>query len=75
MKNNRIFKYFIAGLLYLLPLVVFGYVLYIAFIWIDGIIPEEYNKIPGLGILIIVAFLTVFGWLPTIPKLDAIATQ
>ena len=75
MKNNKIFKYFIAGLLYLLPLVVFGYVLYIAFIWIDGIIPEEYNKIPGLGIVIIVTFLTIFGWFTTISKIDDVAKQ
>ena len=57
MKNNKLFKFFIAGLLYLLPLVVFGYVLYSAFILIDGIIPDEYRFIPGLGILIIVVFL------------------
>ncbi|MEN8928225.1 MAG: DUF502 domain-containing protein [Flavobacteriales bacterium] len=75
MKNNKVFKYFIAGLVYLLPLVVFGYVLYISFIWIDGIIPKEYNKIPGLGILIIIAFLTIFGWFTTVSKLDDIAKQ
>ena len=73
MKNNKIFKYFIAGLLYLLPLVIFGFVLYKAFIWVDGLIPEEYNKIPGLGILIIIAFLTVFGWFTTVSKIDDVA--
>ncbi|MGB1040345.1 MAG: DUF502 domain-containing protein [Flavobacteriales bacterium] len=72
MKNNKIFKYFIAGLLYLLPLVIFGFVLYKAFIWVDGLIPEEYN-IPGLGILIIIAFLTVFGWFTTVSKIDDVA--
>ena len=75
MKNNRLFKYFIAGLLYLLPLVVFGYVLYSAFILIDGIIPDEYRFIPGLGILIIVVFLIIFGWFTTVSRIDDIAKQ
>ena len=75
MKNNKLFKYFIAGLLYLLPIVVFGFVLYTAFVWVDGIIPDEYRFIPGLGILIIVAFLILFGWFTTISKIDDIAKE
>ena len=72
MKNNRLFKYFIAGLLYLLPLIVFGFVLYTTFMWVDGIIPEKYRSIPGLGILIIVIFLIIFGWFTTVSKIDDI---
>lgn len=75
MKNNKVFKFFLAGLVYLLPLVIFGYVLYVAFIWVDGLIPKEYKLIPGLGILIIIAFLTLFGWFTTVSKLDDIAKQ
>ena len=75
MKNNKIFKFFLAGLVYLLPLVIFGYVLYVAFIWVDGLIPKEYKLIPGIGILIIIAFLTLFGWFTTVSKLDDIAKQ
>ncbi len=75
MKNNRLFKYFIAGLLYLLPIVVFGFVLYKAFTWVDSIIPDEYRFIPGLGIVIIVIFLILFGWFTTISKIDDIAKE
>lgn len=75
MKNNLLFKYFIAGLLYLLPIVVFGFVLYTAFVWVDGIIPDDYRFIPGLGILIIVIFLILFGWFTTVSKIDDIAKE
>ncbi|MDA9066224.1 DUF502 domain-containing protein [Flavobacteriales bacterium] len=75
MKNNKLFKFFIAGLLYLLPIVVFGYVLYKAFVWVDGIIPDDYRFIPGLGILIIVIFLILFGWFTTVSRIDNIAKE
>lgn len=75
MKNNLLFKYFIAGLLYLLPIIVFGFVLYTAFVWVDGIIPDDYRFIPGLGILIIVVFLILFGWFTTVSKIDDIAKE
>jgi len=75
MKNNKLFKFFIAGLLYLLPIIVFIIVLYKAFIWVDGIIPDEYRFIPGLGIVIIIIFLILFGWFTTISKIDDIAKE
>ncbi len=60
MKNviQKIFKYFIRGVIFLVPVVATGYVIFKAFVYIDGIIPYE---IPGLGLLTLFATLTIFG--------------
>ena len=75
MKNNPFVKYFLAGLLYLLPIVIFGFVLYKAFMWVDGLIPDKYHFMPGLGIVILVVFLTLFGWFTTIARIADIAKK
>ena len=51
-------RYFLSGLLYTAPVVVTGYILYQSFIFLDGLIPSEY---PGLGILLIIVFITLMG--------------
>jgi uncharacterized membrane protein len=51
-------NYFIRGLIFLVPVVATIYVIFQTFIYIDGIIPYE---IPGLGILTLLATITVFG--------------
>jgi len=53
-----IVKYFIRGVIFLVPVVATVYVIFKAFIYIDGIIPYE---IPGLGLLTLFATLTIFG--------------
>ncbi len=60
MKNviQIIVKYFIRGVIFLVPVVATVYVIFKAFIYIDGIIPYE---IPGLGLLTLFATLTIFG--------------
>jgi len=73
MKSNKLIKFFLAGLVYLLPIVVLIYILYNLFMLVDGIIPEEWRIIPGVGILILLVFLTLFGWFTTVSRLDDIA--
>lgn len=51
-------KYFVRGLIFLVPVAATLYVVVQAFIYIDGIIPYE---IPGLGLLTLLATITVFG--------------
>ena len=60
MKNviQIIVKYFIRGVIFLVPVVATVYVIFKAFVYIDGIIPYE---IPGLGLLTLFATLTIFG--------------
>ncbi len=59
---NKLFsfiaKYFVRGLIFLVPIAATVYVIAQAFIYIDGIIPYE---IPGLGLLTLLATITLFG--------------
>jgi uncharacterized membrane protein len=55
---RTIIRYFLSGLLYTAPLAVTVYVIYQLFIFLDGLLPLD---IPGLGILLLVAFITVMG--------------
>ncbi len=55
---KSLIKYFLQGLLYVVPITVTLYVIYEAFVMIDGLIPIQ---IPGLGLLIVVIFITVMG--------------
>ncbi len=55
---TKIFKYFLQGLLYVVPIAVTVYVLWEVVVLLDGIIPLD---IPGLGILIIFSFVTMIG--------------
>lgn len=65
---KRIIGYFLQGLLYLGPLAVTIYIVIEAFNFIDGLL-EDYilylfgYKMPGLGLLIILIFLTLLGYL------------
>jgi uncharacterized membrane protein len=52
--------YFLRGLLLIVPIAVLLVVLWKALAWLDTIIPYE---IPGLGILTLLAGVTLIGWL------------
>jgi uncharacterized membrane protein len=56
MKN--VIKYFLQGLLYVVPIGVTIYVIYETFVILDELIPID---IPGLGILLIFVFITTVG--------------
>lgn len=65
---KKIVGFFLQGFLYTAPLAITIYILYLVFTNIDGFlqnwIQEFFNvKIPGLGIIIIVAFLIIIGFL------------
>lgn len=55
-----ILSYFFRGLLLTVPIAVLGVVLWKALTWLDQIIPYD---IPGLGILTLLASVTLVGWL------------
>jgi uncharacterized membrane protein len=58
--RRRILGYFVKGLLLVVPTFVLVYVVYVLFMFLDSIIP---TKIPGLGLLILLAAITVLGFL------------
>ena len=57
---NRLLTYFFRGLLFVVPLALTIYIIYQTLDWLDGLIPID---IPGLGLLIILAAITLLGYL------------
>lgn len=65
---KRIINYFLQGLLFIAPIAITGYVIYLMFVFVDGLLKETLHNlfdiyIPGLGILIIVVLLVLIGFL------------
>ena len=58
---KRLFRYFIQGLIILAPIGVTAYALYWLFDKVDNIL-RPYLNIPGLGFVIIIAFVLLVGW-------------
>lgn len=72
MKINKILKtlssFFLQGLLYIAPLFITGYAIYISFVYIDGLLNQyirEYLRfdIPGLGLITMLVLITAIGFL------------
>lgn len=51
-------KYFFQGLIYVVPVSVTIYIIWISFDYVDSLIPVN---VPGLGLLLILIFITVIG--------------
>jgi uncharacterized membrane protein len=65
---KRIVNYFLQGLLYIAPFGITGYIVYLLFTFVDGLLQKTLEKwlglhIPGLGIIIIVLLLVLIGFL------------
>lgn len=58
---KRLLKYFIQGLIVLAPIGVTAWALYWLFEKVDSIL-RPYVDIPGLGFVIIIAFILLVGW-------------
>jgi len=56
---RRFAKYFIRGLILLVPSTVIIYVVFQLFVFLDDLIPTE---IPGLGLLLLIGLITFFGF-------------
>lgn len=54
-------KYFIRGLIYLVPIALTFYLLYEVFVFIDEILP--FDLPPGFGVLIMLVLITLVGYL------------
>lgn len=64
---NRIFKYLLQGILYIAPLAVTVYIIYIVFDFLDnilsGFLAYLHLDFPGIGLLFIILFLILVGYL------------
>ncbi len=69
---KKIIKYFLQGLLYIVPITVTLYVVVLVLEKIDSIIPTLLDKlgvdlqIPGLGLIIIIVLITIIGFLGSV---------
>ena len=66
----RIRRYFIAGLLVVLPLVLTIFIFWKLFAWMEGVVDKILGKysivyVPGLGVVILLLFITFIGMVTT----------
>jgi uncharacterized membrane protein len=61
-EMNWLIKHFLRGLIIVVPIAVTVYLLYVAFIWVDRLLPVP---IPGLGFAILIVAIVAVGWLGT----------
>lgn len=64
---KKLTSYFFQGLLYLAPISITVYVIYLVFDFSDNLLQEHLSKligreVPGLGVLIMLVFLTCLGY-------------
>lgn len=59
---GRIFRYFLSGTLFIVPLVATAYFIFVSFQWLDSQLDLPY---PGLGFLILIGVITTIGYLST----------
>ena len=59
---GRFLRYFFSGTLFIVPLVATAYFIFVSFRWLDSRIDLPY---PGLGFVIIIAVITLIGYLST----------
>jgi len=63
----RIFDYFLQGLLYVAPLGLTVYIIYVVFQFVNGLAQQYIDRlmpfrIPGLGIIIMFTFISIMGY-------------
>ncbi|WP_430972733.1 DUF502 domain-containing protein [Sunxiuqinia rutila] len=64
---KKLLTYFMQGLVFVAPIVITGYIVFLIFDFVDGILRHQLElwfgyTIPGLGLLIILGFITVLGF-------------
>lgn len=63
---KRLARYFLNGLLFLIPVALTIYIFYRVFMFADGILGRLLpQKIPGVGLLLTIIMVTIFGFLTT----------
>lgn len=65
---KRLLSYLGQGLLIVAPVLITGYIVFLLFNLLDGILREQITKligftIPGLGFIMVVAFIIFLGWM------------
>ena len=58
---KRLLNYFIHGLILTVPIGLTIYIIYSVFTFVDNLVP--FSRFPGVGIIIIITIITLFGFL------------
>lgn len=66
---RKYFNFFLQGILLIVPIAATIYIVFKAFVFLDTILPFEnvlpFN-IPGLGLVVIISMITIFGYIGTL---------
>jgi len=85
--SRKIVQYFFQGLLYMAPLALTIYTIYVIFVWGDSLLNSYITEyfgfhIPGLGLVIVLLFITLVGYTgatilfhPMLAMLDRLVSQ
>lgn len=65
---KKLFRYFLQGILYIAPIGITMYILYVVFSFVDGLLQKWLEElldisIPGLGLLLTIVLLIIIGFL------------
>lgn len=60
---RRILRYFLGGMLFIVPILATTYFIVTSLVWVDNLLQLPYR---GLGVAIIVIAITLMGWLTSI---------
>ncbi len=60
---RKLFNHFLKGLLFIVPIALTVYILWVAIGWLDGLLPID---IPGLGLAIILGTTSLIGYLASL---------
>jgi len=65
--QKQLLRYFLQGLLYIAPLMITGYIIYVTFTFIDSLLQEVLRPvfgplIPGIGFIVMVGMLMLLGF-------------
>ncbi len=56
-------RYFVQGIIILAPVTITSYILYAIFDWVDSLLRPAVFTTPGIGFIIIIAFIIFIGWI------------
>ncbi len=67
-RMKKLVNYFLQGILYIAPLVITGYIIYLMFTFIDNLLRESLKDllglyVPGFGVVVIVFLLVLVGFI------------
>lgn len=78
--TRKLLNYFFQGLLFIGPVAITIYAIKVSFLWIDGFLYKYFEaffgiRIPGLGLITILIFITLIGFLGSMFVFERLASK